>query len=209
MLKPDRDHAKGGEMFIRRVMLACAAALAIASPAHAQSPEEFYRGKQIQMLIGGSAGVSYDFVGRAVAAHMGKYIPGNPSFVVENMPGASSLIMTNHVYNRARRDGTVIGMPNTNVIFEPTLKVLSREGGAVQFDIEKFIWLGTPVQEPQVMMVWRGAPAATLEQMKTTKIIFGSSGVGADNYTMPSLTNRVWGTKNEIVLGYKIGRAHV
>ena len=177
--------------------------LALTPPTHAQSVEDFYRGKTITMLIGGSVGVSYDFVGRAVAAHMGKHIPGNPGFVVENMPGATGLIMTNTLYNRSKRDGTVIGMPNTNVIFEPTLKLLSREGGAVQFDLEKFIWLGTPVQEPQIMMVARSAPATTLEQMKTTKIIFGSSGVGADNYTLPQVANRIWGARNEIVLGYK------
>lgn len=177
--------------------------LVLAAPARAESIEDFYRGKTITMLIGGSVGVSYDFVGRAVAAHMGKHIPGNPGFVVENMPGATGLIMTNTLYNRSKRDGTAIGMPNTNVIFEPTLKLLSREGGAVQFDLEKFIWLGTPVQEPQIMMVARSAPATTLEQMKTTKIIFGSSGVGADNYTLPQVANRIWGVKNEIVLGYK------
>ncbi len=177
--------------------------LVLAAPARAESIEDFYRGKTITMLIGGSVGVSYDFVGRAVAAHMGKHIPGNPGFVVENMPGATGLIMTNTLYNRSKRDGTAIGMPNTNVIFEPTLKLLSREGGAVQFDLEKFIWLGTPVQEPQILMVARSAPATTLEQMKTTKIIFGSSGVGADNYTLPQVANRIWGVKNEIVLGYK------
>lgn len=177
--------------------------LALSPPAFAESVEEFYHGKTITLLIGGSVGVSYDFVGRAMAAHMGKHIPGNPGFIVENMPGATGLIMTNTLYNRSKRDGTVIGMPNTNVIFEPTLKLLSREGGAVQFDLEKFIWLGTPVQEPQVMMVSRNAPAVTLETMKNTKIIFGSSGVGADNYTLPQVANRIWGVKNEIVLGYK------
>ena len=120
-----------------------------------------------------------------------------------NVPGATGLIMTNHLYNRSKRDGTVIGMPNTNVIFEPTLKVLSREGGAVQFELDKFTWLGTPVQEPQILMVARTAPAPTLEAMKTTKNIFGSSGVGADNYTLPQVVNRIWGARNEIVLGYK------
>ena len=195
---------RGGMSGARRAStLAASLVLALAAPAHAQSTEDFYRGKTITMLIGGSVGVSYDFVGRAVAAHMGKHIPGNPAFVVENMPGATGLIMTNHLYNRSKRDGTVIGMPNTNVIFEPTLKVLSREGGSVQFDLEKFYWLGTPVQEPQVLMVARTAPAVTLAQLKTTKVIFGSSGVGADNYTLPQVVNRIWGTRNEIVLGYK------
>ena len=85
--------------------------LALSPPALAETVEEFYRGKTITILIGGSVGVSYDFVGRAMAAHMGKHIPGNPGFIVENMPGATGLIMTNTLYNRSKRDGTVIGMP--------------------------------------------------------------------------------------------------
>ena len=119
------------------------------------------------------------------------------------MPGAGSLTMTNHLYNAARRDGTVIGMPNTNVIFEPTLKLMSRDGGAVQFDIERFVWLGTPVQEPQVIVVSRDAPAKTLEQMRTAGVVFGSSAVGTDNYALPHLVNNLWGTRIETVLGYK------
>ncbi len=185
------------------VCIAAFTACAFTAPTRAQSIADFYRGKTIQMLIGGSPGVSYDFVGRAVAQHMSRHIPGNPGFVVENMPGAGSLTMTNHLYNVARRDGTVIGMPNTNVIFEPTLKLLSRDGGAVQFDLEKFIWLGTPVQEPQIMLVSRAAPATTLAQMKTTKVVFGASNAGTDNYMLPNLVNRLWGTQIETVLGYK------
>lgn len=192
-----------GGYLVARLALVMSVVLVGLAHAQAQSVEAFYRGKTIQLLIGGSPGVSYDFVGRAVAQHMSKYIPGNPAFIVENMPGASSLIMTNHLYNRAKRDGTVIGMPNTNVIFEPTLKLLSKEGGSVQFDLEKFIWLGTPVQEPQILVVAKSAPATTLEQMKFQKVLFGSSGVGADNYMLPQMVNRIWGTKNEIVLGYK------
>jgi tripartite-type tricarboxylate transporter receptor subunit TctC len=189
---------------LRFNMLALSATLLVSGgAARAQPVADFYRGKTVQMLIGGAPGVSYDFVGRLAAQHMPKYIPGEPTFIVENMPGASSLIMTNYLYNRSKRDGSVIGMPNTNIIFEPTLKLLSRDGGNIQFDLNKFIWLGTPVQEPQVMMVWRGAPAQSLEQMKTTKLRFGSAAIGADNYTLPNVVNRIWGTRNEIVAGYK------
>lgn len=185
-----------------------AALLALVCPmtlVHAEDLDAFYRGKTIELIIGGSPGVSYDLIGRSIAQHMPRYMPGNPSFVVENMPGASSLIMTNHLFNKARRDGTVIGMPNTNIIFEPTLKLLSHSGGTIQFDLERFIWLGTPVQEPQVMVVWKGAGGAvtTLQDMATRKIVFGSSGVGTDNYILPQLVNRIWGTKNEVVMGYK------
>ncbi len=186
-----------------RFALVAFAATVLAPTARAQSAEEFYRGKSIQLLIGGAAGVSYDFVGRAVARHMGRHIPGNPSFHVENMPGASSLIMTNHFYNRSRRDGTTIGMPNTNVIFEPTLKLLSREGGNIQFDLDRLIWIGTPVQEPQIMALWRDGPAKSLGDMRNIKTVFGSSGTGADNFMLPMLVSRVWGAKIEMVTGYK------
>ena len=84
------------------------AALASA-PAAAQGVADFYRGKTIEMMIGGAVGGGYDLAGRTVANHIGRHIPGNPGFVVRNMPGATSLIMTNHLYNVARRDGTVIG----------------------------------------------------------------------------------------------------
>jgi len=174
-----------------------------AATANAQAPTEFYRGKTLSIVVGSDAGSGYDAYARLVSRHIAKHIPGTPNVIVQNHPGAGSVTMANQLANVSARDGTAIGMPNTNVIFEPTLKLLSREGGAVQFDLEKFIWLGTPVQEPQIMMVARSAPATTLEQMKTTKIIFGSSGVGADNYTLPQVANRIWGVKNEIVLGYK------
>jgi tripartite-type tricarboxylate transporter receptor subunit TctC len=169
----------------------------------ARADSEFYRGKTIEMIIGGSPGVSYDLIGRAIAQHMPRHLTGNPTIVVENMPGAGSLIMTNYLYNTARRDGTVIGMPNTNVIFEPTLKLMSNKGGAVQFDLQKFIWLGTPVQEPQVMMIWNGTGLRTLEDLKRHKVLFGSSGAGTDNQILPQLVNRIWQTKNEMVMGYK------
>jgi tripartite-type tricarboxylate transporter receptor subunit TctC len=83
--------------------------------AQAQSVADFYRGKSIELLIGGAVGGGYDLAGRTVANHIGRHIPGNPGIVVRNMPGATSLIMTNHLYNVARRNGTVIGMPTSNI----------------------------------------------------------------------------------------------
>src|SRR3954453_8863588 len=95
-----------------------AATMLMPEIAHAQAAD-FYRGKTIRMLIGASSGGGYDIAGRLVAAHMGRHIPGEPAFVVENMLGASSLTMTNYLYNRVPRDGTVIGMPNAGVPLEP------------------------------------------------------------------------------------------
>src|SRR5260370_40405582 len=86
-----------------------------ATPLHAQSPADFYKGKQIRMVGGTEAGQDYDTWARLVARHMRRYVPGNPAFVVENMPGAGSLIAANHLYNKAAQDGTTLGMVSRNI----------------------------------------------------------------------------------------------
>ena len=133
--------------------------LLAAGDARAQSVADFYRGKTIEFLVGGAAGGGYDVAARTIANHMPRHIPGNPAIVVRNMPGATGLVMTNHLYNVARRDGTVIGMPTSNVPIEPRLKLISPDGSNVKFDIGRMSWIGTPLQEPQVTWVWHTAPA--------------------------------------------------
>src|SRR5262249_21965115 len=114
--------ARGGGMIARLVVVLLATTVAAAQ---AEPVEEFYRGKTIELWIGGAAGGGYDLAGRTVANHLGRHIPGHPAFVVKNLPGATSLIMTNQLYNGARRDGTVIGMPLSNIPLEPRLKLIS------------------------------------------------------------------------------------
>ena len=183
-------------------LLSCLLVASAATSAQAQTPAEFYKGKSVRMVIGAAAGGGYDVPGRVMQMHMGRHIPGNPTIVVENMPGAASLIMTNFLYNRAPRDGSVMGMPNNSVPLEPRLRILSRDGGDVRFDVSKFIWIGSPVQEPQILWTWSAA-ARTFEDLKTKRVIIGSMAVGADNYTLPLLANRILGTKMEIIPGYK------
>lgn len=181
------------------VGLACCA-LAPATHA-ADSVADFYHGKSIHLIIGAAVAGAYDVAGRALASHLARHIPGNPTIVIENMPGATSLIMTNYVYNSAPRDGTVIGMPNSNVPLEPRLKLLSRDGGNVKFDLGRVSWLGTPTQEPQVLWVWHDV-ADRIEDLKTHKILVGSTGAGADNYTLPVFTRQLLGADIGIVTGY-------
>lgn len=173
-----------------------------AAPALAQSPAEFYKGKAIRMIIGAAAGGGYDLPGRVMQAHMGRHIPGNPSIVVENMPGAVSMVMTNYLYNRAPRDGTAMGMPNNSIPLEPRLKILSRSGGDVRFDVSKLIWIGSPVQEPQLLWTWSEA-ARDFEDLRKKRVVIGAMGVGADNYTLPFLANRILGAQMDIIPGYK------
>jgi len=189
-----------------RRSIAANASLAFAammSAAGAADPvADFYRGKTIEMIIGAAAGGGYDIAGRVVARHMGRHIPGQPGLIVRNMPGATSLIMTNALYNRSPRDGTVIGMPNNTIPLEPRLKLLAAAGN-VAFDINRFSWIGTPVQEPQVFWVWHTAPAKSVADLKTGKIIMGATAASADNYMLSYLMNQTLGTRMEFVTGYQ------
>lgn len=176
--------------------------LAATGAAQAEPVEDFYRGKTIELLIGGAVGGGYDLAGRTVASHLGRHIPGNPSLVVRNLPGATSLIMTNQLYNVAKRDGTVIGMPLSNIPLEPRLKLISPDGANVKFDIERFGWIGTPVQEPQITWVWHTAPARNLDDLRSNVVRMGATTSSADNYILPTLVNRLLGTRMQVVTGY-------
>jgi tripartite-type tricarboxylate transporter receptor subunit TctC len=95
-----------------------------------------------------------------------------------------------------------MGMPNNNVPLEPRLKLLSREGGNVSFDIEKFDWVGSPVQEPQILFTLASA-AATIDDLRNRKVVLGATGRSADNFSLPFLLNQLLGAKTEIITGYK------
>jgi tripartite-type tricarboxylate transporter receptor subunit TctC len=174
----------------------------LVSEARTEPVAEFYRGKTVEMLIGGAVGGGYDLAGRTMANHIGRHIPGNPFIVVRNMPGATSLIMTNHLYNVARRDGTVIGMPTSNIPLEPRLKLISPDGANIRFDIERFSWIGTPVQEPQITWVWHTAPARDVEDLRKTTIRMGATTSSADNAILPLIVNQLLGTRMQVVAGY-------
>ncbi len=171
--------------------------------AHAQSVADFYRGKTVEILVGAAAGGGYDVAARLIANHMTRHIPGNPAIVVRNMPGATGLVMTNHLYNVARRDGTVLGMPTSNVPIEPRLRLISPDGSAIKFDIGRFGWIGTPLQEPQVTWVWHTAPAKNADDLKNTTILMGATTSTADNFILPMLVNQIAGTRMKPVLAIR------
>ena len=171
--------------------------------ARAETVADFYRGKTIELAIAGAPAGGYDVAARTLANHYGRHIPGNPTVIVKNMPGAAGLIVTNYLYNVAKRDGTVIGMPTSNVPIEPRLKLLSPDGSNVKFDLANFSWIGTPLQEPQVTWVWHTAPAASVDDLKTNTILMGATTASADNAILPMLVDELIGTKMKVLTGYQ------
>jgi tripartite-type tricarboxylate transporter receptor subunit TctC len=130
----------------RALVLATLFFLATPPTTHAQPLADFYRGKTIEILVGAAAGGGYDVASRTIANHMGRHIPGHPTIVVRNMPGATGLLMTNQLYNVGKRDGTQMGMPTSNIPLEPRLKLISPDGSNIKFDIARMSFIGTPLQ---------------------------------------------------------------
>jgi tripartite-type tricarboxylate transporter receptor subunit TctC len=182
-----------------RVIIACVFATILASPAVAQdSVADFYRGKTVILQIGSEPGGGYDVVGRAVAPHIGKYIPGNPNVIVQNVPGGGSLRLANQIFNTGAKDGTLFalasnGMPTTPLLI-PT---------AAHFDPLKFHWLGSTSREIEIMVVWHQAPVKKLDDIFTTEMIVGASSPGSATWDFPFVLNQLLGTKFKIVTGYR------
>jgi tripartite-type tricarboxylate transporter receptor subunit TctC len=195
-------------MLISRRFLATALALAwlpatgaSADDTSKEAVAKFFAGKTIQIMVGATAGGSYDVASRLVASHMPRHIPGSPAMVIANMPGAAGLIMMNNLYNVAPQDGTAMGMPNSSMFLEPQLKLLAQSGN-VQFDLNKYNWVGNLVQDVQVFWGFTSSGVKKFEDLKTKKLIVGATAPGGDLYTLPLLMKSVLGAKIELVAGY-------
>jgi tripartite-type tricarboxylate transporter receptor subunit TctC len=168
--------------------------------AHAQSVEEFYRGHQVQLLIGFPVGNAYDTYGRAVARHLGKHIPGNPAVIPVNRPGAGSLNAANYLYNSAPKDGSVIAHFNRSVPLEPLMG-----NTAARFDARKFNWLGSVGNEVSVCVGWHTAAVKTWADFTTKDFVAGAAGMGADTGVFPQVLKNVFGARIKIITGYPGG----
>jgi tripartite-type tricarboxylate transporter receptor subunit TctC len=176
------------------------AAIAIAAgPVRADSVADFYRGKQITLVIGTSPGNDYDFRGRLIARHMGKHIPGNPTIVVQNMPGAGGIKAANWLASIAPRDGTAVHVIMTNMM---TTQAIGTHG--VQFDTRKFRWIGNTTSTPNVVNSWYTSGITKIEQVKTRELVVGAP-AGTAGVVYPTVMNALAGTKFKIVTGYPGG----
>ena len=182
---------------IGAVCSAFALAAALAPSANADPVEDFYKGKTLNLLIGYSPGGTDDVWARFVAKYMPKYLPGKPTIVAQNVPGAGSLLLANQLYNTQPKDGTVIGLINRGVPFEPLLG-----GQSNRFDPLKFNYIGSPDRDVLVCAVRNDAPVKTLDDLMKTKLMIGATGAGADSQTYPEILAKLLGLKIGIVSGY-------
>jgi tripartite-type tricarboxylate transporter receptor subunit TctC len=187
--------------FLMAATLALAPFTLSATGANAQANDPvaaFYKGKNLNMLVGVSPGGAYDLTLRLVARHIVRFIPGNPTPVPQNMTGATGLVMANFLYNVAPKDGTYIGLIQNGL---PTFQAVGMEGA--QFDARRLEWIGSPAPTIETMIAYRKRTGvATIEDARQREIIVGSIGSSGITYMYPLMLNDMAGTKFRMVPGY-------
>ena len=162
------------------------------------SAQDFYRDKQIRMIIGHPVGGDYDIGGRVLAKHLGKHIPGNPTVIVQNMPAAGSIVAANFLHNQAPKDGTVFGSFSRNF---PSQALVGQ--ARVEADPRNFNWVAATSLPSRVCVIWHTAKVKTLDDLFTTEMITAGASAGTSLSIIPAVLNHVLGTKFRIIEGYK------
>jgi len=176
-------------------------AMTCSLPAAADDVADFYRGKQMQLVIGHEPGGGYDLYGRLVGRHITKHLPGNPRIVPQNMVGAGSRVAANWLYNIAPKDGSVLGVTAQTTPLDQALK---QQG--VMFDASKFNWIGNPIVDNQVFLAWHQAGVNSLPEARDKGgLICGGTGASTNPSMLPKIINYVAGTKIRVVEGYQGG----
>jgi tripartite-type tricarboxylate transporter receptor subunit TctC len=182
----------------RRALLAAALVTIAGLPAAAQTPEEFYKGKTIDFVIGYPPGGSNDVWGRIMTRHIGKHIPGKPAVVPKNMPGAGSFLAINQVFNVLPKDGTIIA------IGAPTAALDERLGSqGVRFKTAQLNWIGRVDSLVNMVFMWKTSPVQTIAQAQQKEATLSGTGAGSTVSVYPTVLNNVIGTKFKLIMGYK------
>jgi tripartite-type tricarboxylate transporter receptor subunit TctC len=182
---------------LRLATLALGVSLLLPRAGMADAVEDFYRGKNLTIVIGFGAGETYDLYARLLARHMARYIPGRPTLVPQNMPGAGSLNAANHIYNVAPRDGTVFGVTHR---FVPIMPLLNMEGP--QFQAEKYSYLGSANRETTICMARADSGIATIDDLRNKEFVVGTTGKGAELTNFTATLRNVLGFKLKVITGY-------
>src|SRR5262245_54985856 len=190
---------RGARCVLSALTLAAAAGL-FPLPAQAQSVEQFYAGRQVKFFIGSPGGGGYDFYARIVGRFLTKHVPGRPNFVMQNMPGAGGVVVANHLYNIAARDGSEIAMVARGAGTQPLLDPKDR---GPKYQATKFNWIGSPQQEVGLLLVRQPSHIQSIADLKTKELVLGATSSVAPTSVYPRLLNRLLGTKFKVVEGYK------
>jgi len=158
---------------------------------------DFYRGKDVGVYIGYAPGGGYDLTARTLARHMGRHLPGNPTLVPRNMPGAGSLMVANWLYDVAPKDGTAFGTFGRTIPLDPLLG-----NKAATFDALKFTWLGSPSDEVSTCVAWHDSPVKKPDDLRRHTLVVGAAGPTSPSATFPKIFNAVLGTKIQVISGY-------
>jgi tripartite-type tricarboxylate transporter receptor subunit TctC len=172
--------------------------IAAGAPARADAISEFYGGRAVSLVIGYAPGGGYDLYARTLARHIGRHIPGNPTIVVQNMPGAGSIKAANYLYTIAPKDGATFGGFSRGVFLDPLLG----RGQGTQYDAQKFGWLGSISNEVGVCAFRAAAGIKSWADMRSKPFVIGSTGAGADADVFPTVLRKMFKLPMKVVAGY-------
>lgn len=173
------------------------------APAVADPVSDFYNSRTMTIVVGSDAGGGYDTMAHLLAQRIGAFIPGHPSVIVQNMPGAGSINAANYLYNTAARDGSVIGIIQRTLLSAN----LTHQPGA-RFDIQKFNWIGNLTAEIPLLMSWHTSPVKHMSELLVHELAMGGAGPSSDSEVQARLFNALIGTKIRIISGYP-GQAQI
>lgn len=180
-------------------MSALAGCMAAGSAAYAQSVEDFYKGRKIDIVIGFTVGGGYDAYARLLGRHMGEHIPGKPALVPRNMTGAGSRIAAAFIHGIAPKDGTAMGIADQSIPLEQALG-----DAGVKFDTRELNWIGNPNADNNVLATWHTSPVKTIEDAKKIEVTMGATGFNTSSQ-YPTVLNAMAGTKFRLIFGYPGG----
>lgn len=172
----------------------------------ASTPEEYYRGKEVSILVCYASGGGYDAYARAVALVLGRYLPGSPSVIVRNMPGADGLAVVNYMAQRAPKDGTVVALASRNLAVAPLLGSVDR--ASIRYDPGQFNWIANLNSEASVFIFRSGLGIRTLDDLRQHEVVVGATGLTSNNAVYPYVANNILGTRLKVVIGYP-GTSHL
>jgi predicted outer membrane repeat protein len=191
---------RGSFRFLRCGLAAALFAVAPTTMVAAQSTEEFFKTTPLSLYVGSGGGGGYDAIARLVARHMSRFLPGNPNFIIKNMPTAAGVASANFIYNSAPRDGSAILAAQNASLMLPLYG-----SGVAHFDPRKFEWIGSTDKQQAVCTTWFTSPIKTLQDATRREVPVAATGISAGPGIYPKILNAMFGTRFKVISGYDTG----